>query len=64
MLAQNQCFTREQLKINGSDLMDLGIPQGKEIGRILDELLALVIDEKLPNQPALLKKRADALWRR
>ena len=64
VLAQNQCFTREQLKINGSDLMDLGIPQGKEIGRILDELLALVIDEKLPNQPALLKKRADALWRR
>lgn len=63
VIAQKQCFTREQLNINGSDLMDLGIPQGKEIGRILDELLSLVIDEKLPNQPALLKKRAAALWR-
>ncbi len=64
VIAQNQCFTGEQLKINGNDLIDLGIPQGKEIGRILDELLSLVIDEKLPNQPTLLKNRAIALWKK
>lgn len=61
VLAEGQCFTREQLAIGGDDLLALGVPEGKQIGAILSELLELVIDEKLPNQRTVLLNRAKAL---
>lgn len=43
-----ECFKICDLKINGYDLLSLGF-DGKKIGAILDNILSLVIDEKLPN---------------
>ncbi|MGO1819598.1 MAG: CCA tRNA nucleotidyltransferase, partial [Senegalia sp. (in: firmicutes)] len=46
----------KDLAIDGKDLIDLGIPQGKEIGRILKELFEMVMeDEKLNNKEKLLE---------
>lgn len=55
-LAADSVLDRAGLAIDGSDLMtELGLEQGPRLGRILDELLELVIaDPGLNNRPALL----------
>lgn len=52
-LASGSCFSLAQLTVKGNDLMAIGI-QGKQIGETLNELLSQVIDEKLPNDKAIL----------
>ena len=48
--AENACLSLKDLKIGGEDLIALGIPRGKEIGRILDALLEKVLDGDLENE--------------
>ena len=50
VIAAEQCFSIRHLAIGGRDLMEAGVPQGPEIGRILKMLLEQVIEEKLPNE--------------
>lgn len=61
ILAEQSCFTLKQLDINGYDLMNIGIKDGKEIGRILKLLLSFVIDEKIQNEKSALLKKAKEL---
>lgn len=57
ILEQNQCFSIRHLAVNGHDLLDLGIPEGKEIGRILNQLLEAVMDGACENtRPSLLEQ--------
>ena len=49
VLAAEQCFSMKHLAVSGRDLMALGIPQGREIGRILNALLDQVVEGTLPN---------------
>ncbi len=57
IISEEQCFSRKDLKIDGRDLINDGVPAGPELGRILDQLLEMVIDEAVPNErEALLKK--------
>ena len=58
ILANEKCFSLKQLEINGGDLIEMGIPEGERIGKILNALLDEVIDEKIPNQREALIKRA------
>ena len=44
------CLSLRTLAIKGDDLMEMGVPMGREIGRILNALLEDVIDEKIPNE--------------
>ena len=54
------CMSLKQLAVSGSDLMQLGIPQGKAIGEMLNRLLEAVMEGSLPNErEALLKAAAD-----
>ena len=48
ILDENECFCIKDLKINGNDLMKMGFI-GKNIGDILNNLLDLVIRERLEN---------------
>ena len=57
ILLDNDCFKLEDLNINGNDLINLGICQGEEIGKILNKLLEDVIDEKVKNEFKQLKTR-------
>ena len=39
-----------QLAAKGGDIISLGVEPGPEVGKLLNELLSLVIEEKLPNE--------------
>ena len=54
--AENECFSLKQLKIDGNDLIKMGVQPGKRLGEILNELLCLVIDEKLENNEDVLRE--------
>ncbi len=53
-------LTRKQLAVNGSDLRELGIPAGPQMGAILDRLLALVVEDPSLNTRETLLARARA----
>ena len=56
------CMSLRQLAVSGSDLMQLGIPQGRAIGEMLNRLLEAVIEGSLPNEhDALLQAVRDSL---
>lgn len=48
ILENGECFKLCDLKISGADLLSLGF-KGKQIGAALEEILNLVIEEKLTN---------------
>lgn len=54
-------ITPKMLKINGNDIMALGISQGPKVGWILKALLEEVIDDPLKNEREYLIKRANEL---
>ena len=60
-LAENSCCTFQQLAVSGRDLLALGIPQGPEMGAILQELLDQVVQGQLPNTPQALLDKAERL---
>ncbi len=60
IISSGECYTLSTLKIDGKDLIALGI-QGEKIGKVLDRLLNLVIDEKCENEKNALLSRARAL---
>ena len=49
IIDQRQCFSLKDLAINGNDLIAIGIAEGIEIGKTLDSLLELVINESVEN---------------
>ena len=53
LVQENSCLTLRDLAINGHDLMALGL-SGSAIGQCLNDLLAQVLDEELPNENAAL----------
>ena len=50
---ENACLSIRDLAVNGHDLMALGL-QGQAIGRALEQLLQLVLDDQLPNEKEAL----------
>ncbi|MBC8584136.1 CCA tRNA nucleotidyltransferase [Youxingia wuxianensis] len=54
LLAEKECFSRKELRVSGTDLIDIGIPQGPKIGELLSDLLEKVIEEELPNEKQAL----------
>ena len=58
LLEEDACLTLRDLAVNGRDLMQLGIPAGKELGKCLQSLLDAVLDEVLPNEKAPLLEAA------
>ena len=47
---EEECFSLKHLKVNGNDLISMGIKPGKQMGEILNNLLSLVVDEQLVNE--------------
>lgn len=60
-LEQANCLTLKDLAIGGAELMELGVPKGPEIGRILKVLLAEVVDEPERNDGEYLRGRVKEL---
>lgn len=60
LVAERACFQLRDLAVSGRDLIALGMPEGPEIGRILQQLLEAVMEERCPNEPeALLQQAAE-----
>ena len=61
VIEQGQCFSLSDLAVNGGDLINIGIPEGVEIGKALNKLLEMVIDESVKNDKEALLKAARAI---
>ena len=57
IIAQQQCFSLQDLAINGRDLIDAGVPEGAKVGAILNRLVDMVIDEEVENNKSALIER-------
>jgi tRNA nucleotidyltransferase (CCA-adding enzyme) len=65
VISGNECFSLDSLKVNGKDLILIGITNGKDIGYILKQLLDLVVREGIPNShDALLSKAKEIIMSR
>ncbi len=58
-VSAGECLGLRDLKINGRDLMEMGVPAGPEMGRVLRYLLEEVQEGRLPNEHEALR----AAWR-
>lgn len=56
---REECLSLKELAVNGADLMEIGVPKGKEIGRILNALLELVLEEPALNEKEVLLGKAE-----
>jgi tRNA nucleotidyltransferase (CCA-adding enzyme) len=63
ILQENECFTLKDLAINGKDLIEQGIPQGRLIGEILETLLIMIIDGEIKNEKENLIHMSNILIR-
>ena len=59
IIEEKNCLSIKELKINGKDLMDMGVPQGKEIGEILSWLLDQVLEQPVLNERETLTRMAE-----
>ena len=58
VIEEEQCFSISDLAINGHNIMDLGVPEGKRVGEILKKLLDAVIAEDIENEHTALVEYA------
>ena len=49
VIERKDCINLKSLAVNGRDLMELGINPGRELGRILNNMLMDVLDEPTHN---------------
>ncbi|MDE7211511.1 MAG: hypothetical protein K2O03_08740, partial [Lachnospiraceae bacterium] len=63
ILSEKQCVCLKDLALNGSDLIALGVEPGREIGRILAELLDYVIEYPEKNNREELLAQAGKIMR-
>ena len=61
VLTEKQCFSLQDLKIDGNDLLSMGVPQGKNLGALLGRLMDEVVEGTLENQREFLIDRAKEL---
>lgn len=61
ILADGDCLTLKELAVDGQMLMEIGIPKGKELGRLLSLLLDFVHQYPQHNQKQLLLDKAREL---
>ncbi|HHW46337.1 MAG TPA: HD domain-containing protein [Clostridiales bacterium] len=63
IIKEGKCFRLRDLAINGHDLIAIGFKEGRDIGICLNELLNLVMEDKLPNEKKVLLEYAENLWK-
>lgn len=61
MMEKQECVTLKNLAVTGSDLIDAGMKPGKELGDVLQKLLALVLDDPSCNTKEKLLAEAEKL---
>jgi len=59
---EGACISLKTLAVNGEDLFSIGIPKERIMGRVLNNLLELVVEEELPNERNELLKKGKELF--
>lgn len=59
---EEACLTLGDLAVKGTDLMAIGIPAGKDMGKLLSGLLDAVIEEQIPNEREALLTHAKQMF--
>jgi tRNA nucleotidyltransferase (CCA-adding enzyme) len=54
IMAEKQCLSLKDLAITGKDLVDMGFPQGKQLGDSLNKLLDIVLEQPELNERDIL----------
>ncbi len=62
VIQKSHCFSKKDLVITGYDLIQLGIPQGKEIGRILTLLVYHINQNHIQNEKQQLLQTAKNIY--
>lgn len=63
ILRRGDCYTVDSLAISGRELLDMGVPAGPAVGKILNRLLNKVMEGMLENTPESLQRTAEMLWK-
>lgn len=63
ILLQKQCVSLKTLAVTGRDLVNIGMKPGRELGEVLQQLLALVIEEPSRNERETLLLEAQKIQR-
>lgn len=58
IIASDDCVSMKELKVNGGDLIKLGVKPGPQLGRILNKLLDIVIEDPEKNDREYLLDKA------
>ena len=58
VVAEGLCFSLKSLTVNGTDIINEGIAEGAQIGKVLGHLLECVIEEKMENDKSVLIEEA------
>lgn len=58
ILAGEICFSLKDLAVNGGDILALGVEKGPEVGRTLQELFRMVLEDEVPNDRDSLLREA------
>ena len=61
LLAEESCFSLKDLAVDGNDLLELGFAPGPQLGKTLQKLLDMVVDQQIPNEKSALLKAAAKL---
>lgn len=56
ILQEQECFSLKDLAIDGNDIIQLGIPEGTEVGKVLRNILDKVINNEIENETEVLKR--------
>ena len=62
IIEQQQCFSLKDLGISGRDLIALGVTEGVMVGKILNQLLDLIINESIENEREQLLNSAREMY--
>ncbi|MDR0491016.1 MAG: HD domain-containing protein [Oscillospiraceae bacterium] len=63
IIEKRQCFSLKDMAVDGKDLIASGIPEGAEIGKILNRLLDMILDEQIGNEKTALLEAAQQITR-
>ena len=61
IISNDECYSLKHLKINGNDLMERGVPHGKNVGDMLNKILDMVINEQLENDKIAILEMVDEM---
>lgn len=61
VLEEGQCFSRKDLAVDGRDLLAAGVPEGGEVGAMLNQLVDMVIDGSVENEREPLLEAVESL---